>query len=169
MNQIVAALVAALKVTCQITGVFTLGILLLGVAGAWMDGIVREFEGEANATANAPVTAPLSPEAQEFLAITPRAEWPDLLKDTTDERLVEKFLEGVKEAGGSLTEEQTQTVRTEVVPRMKELMAQSLDQIQKDYWFWYWRGNAVQTALLKDYEANWGPKYEGAIAEIVNR
>lgn len=165
MNQIIAAL----KATCQITGATTLGVLFLITVGAWMDGIVREFEGKANATANAAAPAPLSPEAQEFLAITPRTEWPDALKDTTDERLVEKFLEGVTEGGGTLSDAQIQTVRTEVVPRMKELMARSLDQIQQDYWFWYWRGNAVQNALLKDYEANWGPKYCGAIAEIVNR
>jgi hypothetical protein len=162
MNQIVAALVAAFKALCYITGVVTLGALFLVTAGTVADNIVREFENKAAAT------APLSAEAQEFLAIEPRTEWSEFMAETTVDRLALKFIEDAKEAGRDLDQDQIDTVYTVVAPRLRELIAQSVDRLQKDYWFWYWRGGAAREVILADRE-QWGPKYDGAIAEIVNR
>ncbi len=110
-----------------------------------------------------------SPIAREFLDIAPRTEWPEVMCEVNEERLLNKFLEGAAESGRRFTPTQVETIRREIIPRFKELMARSVEKAQGEYWFWYWRPSVLCNAMIKDQAEDWGPRYSDAIAEIASR
>lgn len=130
---------------------------------------VSAVEAQAHVEWAKPIVIPkpaYSEEAEAFLAITPRTEWPALMADCSEERLALKFIEGAEEVGADLDQNQIDTVYNVIAPRLRELIARSVDRYQKEYWFWYWRPGAIREAIFADRE-KWGAKYDGAIAELV--
>jgi hypothetical protein len=149
------------------TLVGSLGIFIVIVFG----GLAIQPALDALDSLASAASQPLSSEAQEFLAIEPRTEWPEVMAEVDEDRLYTKFIEGVNETNPDqpLTNEQLWTVRLEIIPRLKELMTRSVEKAQAEYWFWYWRPVVIRDAMARDQAENWGPKYRAAISEIVNR
>ena len=102
---------------------------LVGIVGVGA-AVITEFCAEmAQSQSQSQSEAAIDALVVEFLAITPREVWPDILSEATTNVLVSGFEEGARNGGLFLTPAQRTVVELVIVPRLKERMARSVERV----------------------------------------
>ena len=141
---------------------------LVGIVGVGA-AVITEFCAEmAQSQSQNQSEAAIDELVVEFLAITPREVWPDILSEVTSEVLVSGFEEGARSGGLVLTPAQRTVVELVIVPRLKERMARSVERVP-GYDAWHISASSAKKMLVAmeaDGEA-FMVRYTAAIARLL--
>ena len=141
---------------------------LVGIVGVGA-AVITEFCAEmAQSQSQNQSEAAIDELVVEFLAITPREVWPDILSEATTEVLVSGFAEGARNGGLVLTPAQRTVVELVIVPRLKERMARSVERVP-GYDAWHISASSAKKMLVAmeaDGEA-FMVRYTAAIARLL--
>ena len=139
---------------------------LVGIVGVGA-AVITEFCAEM-AQSQSQSEAAIDELVVEFLAITPREVWPDILSEATTTVLVSGFEEGARNGGLFLTPAQRTVVELVIVPRLKERMARSVERVP-GYDAWHISASSAKKMLVAmeaDGEA-FMVRYTAAIARLL--
>lgn len=101
----------------------------------------------------------------EFVSITPRVDWPERFDEFAgpDSLVESSFISSFEASGVTLDADQRQVVRFVIVPRLKELMARSIDKARKQG---LTTDEEIVRVMVDDCMVN-SPRYGKAMAQLL--